>query len=30
MGDYEAFKEAAIDPYISMRNAYLQYREQKS
>ena len=29
MGDYEAFKAAAIDPYVSMRNGYLQYREQK-
>ncbi len=26
IGDYESFKEAAIDPYISMRDAYVQYR----
>jgi len=26
IGDYESLKEAAIDPYISVRNAYLQYR----
>ena len=27
LGDYEALKEAAIDPYIAVRNAYIQYRE---
>ncbi len=27
LGDYEALKEAAIDPYIAVRNAYVQYRE---
>jgi len=29
IGDYEALKEASIDPYLSMRNAYLQYRQKK-
>jgi len=27
IGEYEDFKKAAIDPYISMRQAYLQNRE---
>ena len=26
IGDYESFKEAAIDPYISMRDAFVQNR----
>ena len=26
IGDYEAMKEAAIDPYVAMRDAYYQYR----
>jgi phospholipid-binding lipoprotein MlaA len=26
LGDYEALKEAAIDPYIAIRNAFIQYR----
>lgn len=26
IGDYEAFKKAALDPYLAMRNAYQQYR----
>jgi phospholipid-binding lipoprotein MlaA len=26
IGDYEAIKGAAIDPYIAMRDAYVQYR----
>jgi phospholipid-binding lipoprotein MlaA len=26
LGDYEALKEAAIDPYVAIRNAYIQYR----
>jgi phospholipid-binding lipoprotein MlaA len=26
LGDYEALKEAAIDPYIAVRNAFIQYR----
>jgi phospholipid-binding lipoprotein MlaA len=29
IGDYEAFKEAAIDPYVSLRNAWAQYRQKK-
>ena len=29
IGDYEALKEASVDPYVAMRNSYLQYREQK-
>lgn len=28
IGDYEAFKEAAIDPYVSMRSAYVQNRRK--
>lgn len=26
IGEYESFKGAAIDPYVSMRDAYIQYR----
>ncbi len=26
IGDYESMKEAAIDPYVSMRDIYIQYR----
>ncbi|MGE4298388.1 MAG: VacJ family lipoprotein [Desulfovibrionaceae bacterium] len=29
IGDYEAMKKAAIDPYTSMRNAYIQYRNKE-
>jgi len=29
IGDYESLKEAAIDPYVSLKNAYAQYREKK-
>lgn len=29
IGDYEDLKKAAIDPYISIRNAYIQYRQKK-
>ncbi len=29
IGDYESLKEAAIDPYIAMRDAYIQYRLKK-
>lgn len=29
IGDYESLKGAAIDPYVAMRNAYVQYRLQK-
>ena len=28
IGDYEAFKEAAIDPYVSLRDAYFQNRKK--
>lgn len=27
LGDYESFKEAAVDPYTALRNAYIQYRQ---
>lgn len=27
LGDYEKFKDASIDPYVAMRDAYLQYRK---
>jgi phospholipid-binding lipoprotein MlaA len=29
IGQYEALKEASVDPYAAMRNSYLQYRERK-
>ena len=29
LGDYEDFKESAIDPYIALRDAYRQYRQKK-
>jgi phospholipid-binding lipoprotein MlaA len=29
IGDYEALIEAAIDPYVALRDAYLQYRQKK-
>jgi phospholipid-binding lipoprotein MlaA len=29
MGDYEAIKKAALDPYIAVRDGYYQYRENK-
>jgi phospholipid-binding lipoprotein MlaA len=29
LGTYEEFKESSIDPYISMRNAYFEYRRNK-
>lgn len=29
IGEYEALKEASIDPYVALRNSYLQYREKK-
>lgn len=29
IGDYESFKEAAIDPYVSMRDAFVQHRKMK-
>jgi len=28
IGDYEALKEAALDPYIMIRNAYVQNRNK--
>ena len=29
VGDYESIKNAAVDPYISFRNAYIQNRQKK-
>jgi len=29
IGDYEFIKEAAIDPYVALRDAYSQYRQKK-
>ncbi|MBU1195738.1 MAG: VacJ family lipoprotein [Proteobacteria bacterium] len=29
LGDYEALKAAAIDPYVALRDGYVQYRKQK-
>ena len=29
LGDYETVKDAAIDPYVSFRNGYIQYRQKK-
>lgn len=29
IGDYESLKEASIDPYIALRDAYAQYRQKK-
>jgi phospholipid-binding lipoprotein MlaA len=29
IGDYESLKEAAIDPYVALRDAYTQYRLKK-
>jgi phospholipid-binding lipoprotein MlaA len=29
IGDYESLKEAAIDPYVAIRDAYVQYRLKK-
>jgi phospholipid-binding lipoprotein MlaA len=29
IGEYESFKEAAFEPYIAMREAYIQYRAKK-
>lgn len=28
IGDYESFKESAIDPYVSMRDAFIQHRKK--
>ena len=29
IGDYEAMKKAAIDPYVSLRNGYVQHRKKQ-
>ena len=29
LGEYEEFKKAALDPYIALRDAYIQYREHE-
>jgi phospholipid-binding lipoprotein MlaA len=29
LGDYEDFKASALDPYVSLRDAYCQYRQKK-
>lgn len=29
IGEYEDFKKSALDPYISMRDAYIQYRAEE-
>lgn len=29
IGEYEAFKDAAIDPYAAMREVYIQYRKKQ-
>ncbi len=29
IGDYESFKESAIDPYVSMRDAFVQHRKKE-
>ena len=29
LGDYESLKKAALDPYVSLRNAYYQHRQHK-
>jgi phospholipid-binding lipoprotein MlaA len=29
IGDYESLKEAAIDPYVALRDAYVQYRRNQ-
>ena len=29
IGEYEAFRSAALDPYVAMRQAYIQYRNKK-
>jgi phospholipid-binding lipoprotein MlaA len=29
IGEYEAFKSAAVDPYVAMRDAYVQYRKNQ-
>lgn len=29
LGEYESFKDAALDPYVSMRNAYVTFRDDQ-
>jgi len=29
IGEYEDFKKSAVDPYISMRDAYIQHRAEQ-
>ncbi len=29
IGEYETLKNSALDPYVALRNSYLQYREKK-
>ena len=29
LGEYEALKKAALDPYVALRDAYFQYRQNK-
>ena len=29
IGEYESFKESALDPYIALRETYIQYRNKK-
>ena len=29
IGEYEALKNSALDPYVALRNSYLQYRQKK-
>ncbi|UCD88821.1 MAG: VacJ family lipoprotein, partial [Desulfobacterales bacterium] len=29
IGEYEALKKASIDPYVAVRDIYLQYRDKK-
>ena len=29
IGEYEVFKSAAVDPYVAMREAYIQYRNKQ-
>jgi len=29
IGNYEALKEAAVDPYVAIRNSYIQHREKQ-
>jgi phospholipid-binding lipoprotein MlaA len=29
IGQYESFKESAIDPYVAMRDAFVQYRQKR-